>query len=75
MLTHESSPVATDVNGHAVNGRSRRKGDPSGEAVVAIFGQQRAGQRMTGGAVVFDGPPDDLRDHHLREIYGGEDWL
>ncbi len=30
---------------------------------------------MTGGAVVFDGPPDDLRDHHLRAIYGGEDWL
>lgn len=30
---------------------------------------------MTGGAVVFDGPPGDLRDHHLREIYGGEDWL
>ncbi len=30
---------------------------------------------MTGGAVVFDGPPGDLRDHHLRQIYGGEDWL
>ncbi|MFL1461956.1 phosphonate ABC transporter ATP-binding protein [Roseococcus sp. DSY-14] len=30
---------------------------------------------MTGGAVVFDGPPAELRDHHLRDIYGGEDWL
>ncbi|WP_431301779.1 phosphonate ABC transporter ATP-binding protein [Sediminicoccus sp. BL-A-41-H5] len=30
---------------------------------------------MTGGAVVFDGPPEALENHHLREIYGGEDWL
>jgi len=30
---------------------------------------------MTGGAVVFDGPPEDLRDDHLRAIYGGEDWM
>lgn len=30
---------------------------------------------MTGGAVVFDGRPEELQDHHLRAIYGGEDWL
>jgi phosphonate transport system ATP-binding protein len=30
---------------------------------------------MTGGAVVFDGPPEALESHHLRQIYGGEDWL
>jgi phosphonate transport system ATP-binding protein len=30
---------------------------------------------MSGGAVVFDGPPEDLRPDHLRQIYGGEDWL
>ncbi len=30
---------------------------------------------MTGGAVVFDGPPDALRDDHLKQIYGGEAWL
>jgi phosphonate transport system ATP-binding protein len=30
---------------------------------------------MTGGRVVFDGPPEALENHHLREIYGGEDWL
>jgi phosphonate transport system ATP-binding protein len=30
---------------------------------------------MTGGAVVFDGPPDQLRDDHLKQIYGGEAWL
>jgi phosphonate transport system ATP-binding protein len=30
---------------------------------------------MSGGAVVFDGPPSDLRPSHLQQIYGGEDWL
>jgi phosphonate transport system ATP-binding protein len=30
---------------------------------------------MTGGRVVYDGPPDGLSDEHLRQIYGGEDWL
>ena len=30
---------------------------------------------MTGGKVVFDGPPSDLTEANLKEIYGGEDWL
>jgi phosphonate transport system ATP-binding protein len=30
---------------------------------------------MESGAVVFDGPPEALQPHHLRQIYGGEDWL
>ena len=30
---------------------------------------------MTGGKVVFDGPPEALESHHLQQIYGGEDWL
>jgi len=30
---------------------------------------------MTGGRVVYDGTPQDLTDSHLKEIYGGEDWL
>jgi len=30
---------------------------------------------MSGGSVVFDGPPEELEQHHLRAIYGGEDWL
>ncbi|HRJ68312.1 MAG TPA: phosphonate ABC transporter ATP-binding protein [Beijerinckiaceae bacterium] len=30
---------------------------------------------MTGGEVVYDGPPDGLRDDHLKHIYGGEDFL
>jgi phosphonate transport system ATP-binding protein len=30
---------------------------------------------MSGGAVVYDGVPQDLTDAHLRQIYGGEDWM
>ena len=30
---------------------------------------------MSGGAVVYDGPPAGLTDTHLKSIYGGEDWL
>ena len=30
---------------------------------------------MAGGNIVYDGPPGELGDAHLRQIYGGEDWL
>ncbi len=30
---------------------------------------------MTGGEVVYDGPPSGLKDGHLKHIYGGEDFL
>ena len=30
---------------------------------------------MTGGEVVYDGPPEGLKDSHLKHIYGGEDFL
>ena len=30
---------------------------------------------MTGGHVVYDGPPDRLTDEHLHTIYGGTAWL
>jgi phosphonate transport system ATP-binding protein len=30
---------------------------------------------MSGGRVVFDGPPHALTDEHLKQIYGGEGWL
>lgn len=30
---------------------------------------------MSGGQVVYDGPPDGLTDADLRGIYGGENWL
>ncbi|MGH6661897.1 MAG: phosphonate ABC transporter ATP-binding protein [Rhodospirillales bacterium] len=30
---------------------------------------------MSGGRIVFDGPPDELTDGHLKTIYGGEAWL
>ena len=30
---------------------------------------------MTGGDVVYDGPPEGLTDSHLKHIYGGEEFL
>jgi phosphonate transport system ATP-binding protein len=30
---------------------------------------------MSGGQVVYDGPPDRLSERDLRGIYGGENWL
>jgi phosphonate transport system ATP-binding protein len=30
---------------------------------------------MSGGRIVFDGPPERLSDSTLKQIYGGEDWL
>ena len=30
---------------------------------------------MSEGNIVFDGLPADLTDDHLKQIYGGEDWL
>ncbi|MBL8588903.1 MAG: phosphonate ABC transporter ATP-binding protein [Methylobacteriaceae bacterium] len=30
---------------------------------------------MTGGEVVYDGPPEGLADAHLKHIYGGEEFL
>nr|WP_217808035.1 phosphonate ABC transporter ATP-binding protein [Oceanibacterium hippocampi] len=39
---------------------------------------RRFAQRVVGmseGTIVYDGPPGGLTDAHLKEIYGGEDWL
>jgi phosphonate transport system ATP-binding protein len=30
---------------------------------------------MSQGAIIFDGPPKELGDTHLKAIYGGEGWL
>ena len=30
---------------------------------------------MADGKIVYAGPPDGLSDDHLKQIYGGEDWL
>jgi phosphonate transport system ATP-binding protein len=30
---------------------------------------------MSDGCIVFDGPPGELTDEHLKTIYGGETWL
>ncbi len=42
-------------------------------ALAQRFAQRIVG--MAGGEIVFDGPPDALEPGHLRQIYGGEDWL
>ena len=39
---------------------------------------KRFAQRIIGmarGTVVFDGPPAQLEDKHLSDIYGGESWI
>jgi phosphonate transport system ATP-binding protein len=30
---------------------------------------------MSGGKVVYDGPPQALTEAHLKQIYGGENWM
>jgi phosphonate transport system ATP-binding protein len=30
---------------------------------------------MSGGKVVYDGPPQELTEAHLKQIYGGENWM
>jgi phosphonate transport system ATP-binding protein len=30
---------------------------------------------MSGGRVVYDGPPQQLTEAHLKQIYGGENWM
>lgn len=30
---------------------------------------------LSQGGIVFDGPPSELTNDHLKQIYGGEDWL
>jgi phosphonate transport system ATP-binding protein len=42
-------------------------------ALAQRFAQRIVG--MAGGEIVFDGPPEALEPGHLRQIYGGEDWL
>ncbi len=42
-------------------------------ALAKRFCQRMIG--MSDGKVVFNGTPAELTDAHLKEIYGGEDWL
>lgn len=30
---------------------------------------------LSKGGIVYDGPPSELTNEHLKDIYGGEDWL
>lgn len=41
-------------------------------ALAKLFVQRIVGLRA--GSIVFDGPPDDLNDEVLTQIYGEEDW-
>ena len=61
-----------------MTGLARRRGIP---VIVNIHNVELAKRfagrivGMSGGSIVFDGPPGDLRDDHLKTIYGGESWL
>jgi phosphonate transport system ATP-binding protein len=60
---------------------SKRAGERDIPVIVNIHNvalAKRYADRIVGmskGEVVFDGPPRDLEDSHLLEIYGGEGWL
>jgi len=59
----------------------RRAGERDIPAIVNIHNvglARRFADRIVGmskGEIVFDGPPEALKDSHLLQIYGGEGWL
>jgi phosphonate transport system ATP-binding protein len=59
----------------------RRAGERDIPAIVNIHNvglARRFADRIIGmskGEIVFDGPPQALKDSHLLQIYGGEGWL
>lgn len=58
--------------------RSAERGIPVIVNIHNVELAKRYAQRIVGmsrGTIVFDGPPADLRDDHLKDIYGGEGWL
>ncbi len=57
---------------------ARQEGIPIIVNIHNVDLARRYAQRIIGlsqGMVVFDGPPEQLREADLRQIYGGEDWL
>ena len=71
-------PGRVAVGIDAKGGKVAVEGWAETSELTAVELAKRFAQRMigmSGGRVVFDGPPDDLRDQHLKEIYGGEGWL
>ena len=60
---------------------SRRAGERDIPVIVNIHNvalAKRYADRIVGmskGEIVFDGPPRELEDSHLLQIYGGEGWL
>ncbi|MCK9239273.1 phosphonate ABC transporter ATP-binding protein [Desulfocurvus sp.] len=61
-----------------LNEFSRARGIPILINIHDVNLAKRFADRIIGmarGSVVFDGPPDELADEHLKDIYGGEGWL
>ena len=57
---------------------TRRRGIPVIVNIHDVDLARRFAQRIIGmsrGSVVFDGPPHELHEKHLLEIYGGRGWL
>ncbi len=60
---------------------ARRAGERDIPVIVNIHNVElarRFADRMVGlskGEIVFDGPPRELKETHLMQIYGGEGWL
>jgi phosphonate transport system ATP-binding protein len=56
----------------------RKEGIPIIVNIHNVGLARRFADRVIGlsqGRVVFDGPPEEIGDDILREIYGGQDWL
>lgn len=57
---------------------SSEKGIPALVNMHDVLLAKRFAKRIIGmseGYVVYDGPPEDVSDDHLKQIYGGESWL
>lgn len=57
---------------------ARRKNIPALVNIHDVSLAQRFAVRMvgmSGGHVVYDGPPEGITEDHLKQIYGGESWL
>ena len=61
-----------------LTGFSKEKGIPVLVNMHDVLLAKKFAQRIIGmsdGYVVYDGPPEDVSDDHLKQIYGGESWL
>lgn len=57
---------------------SSEKGIPALVNMHDVLLAKRFARRIIGmsdGYIVYDGPPEEVSDEHLKQIYGGESWL